>query len=158
MEYEFTTIECHQIKGRGYLHHVRVDDDFLENVDPCTLVDKIVVLDGERVRVRAVEQHAIHWRPGSEAFRNIGLLVQTINVQGLNKGGVQRVSWVAEAEKMRANPGEWQRLADRQTRARAYTLLSQVNRGVLYSFRPAGDFEAKRIHSEVWARYLGDGA
>lgn len=71
----FTTIESFPIKGRGMLHHVEVSDVDLIERDPRTLAGKDVILDGELRRVRGVETPCIPWRPGSEAFRNIGLLV-----------------------------------------------------------------------------------
>lgn len=71
----FTTIESFPIKGRGRLHWVQVSNVDLHERDPRTLVDKEVILDGELRRVRGVETPCIPWRPGSEWFRNIGLLV-----------------------------------------------------------------------------------
>jgi hypothetical protein len=66
-------------------------------------------------------------------------------------------TWTQEADELRENPGEWRMLTDRETNSRAYTMANQINRGVLFSFRPAGDFEAERRGTQVWARYLGDG-
>ena len=66
-------------------------------------------------------------------------------------------SWTEEAREMRENPGQWRLLTDRETNSRAYTMANQINTGFLTSFRPAGDFEAERRGSQVWARYLGDG-
>jgi hypothetical protein len=80
------------------------------------------------------------------------------DMSGLMVGGAFRVTWAAEAAELRAHPGEWRMLVKRDTRTGAYTCASQINRGVLTSFRPAGDFEAHRRDREVWVRYLGDGA
>lgn len=80
------------------------------------------------------------------------------NTSGLNRGGIHRVSWTEEAQELRAEPGQWRMIADRETNSRAYTMANQINRGVLRSFQPAGDFEAERRGAQVWARYLGDGA
>jgi len=73
---EFVTLDQFTIPGRGTMHVVEVSDDLLNSLDPRTLVDKFVLLDGELQRVTAVEAAAMHWRPGSEAFRHIGLLVR----------------------------------------------------------------------------------
>ena len=73
-----------------------------------------------------------------------------------------RVTWLAEANDLRANRGEWQLIVARPAtpagRHGARSMASQINRGALYAFRPAGDFEARAEGSEVHARYLGDGA
>lgn len=79
------------------------------------------------------------------------------NTSGLLVGGVHRVSWVAEAAELRAHHGEWRLLVDRDTRDGARCTASQINRGALYAFRPAGDFEARVEGTAVHARYLGDG-
>lgn len=78
-------------------------------------------------------------------------------MKGVRVGGARQVSWVEEAAWMRAHPGEWKLLTTRAKRAGAYTCASQINHGFLYSFRPAGDFEAERRDTEVWVRFLGDG-
>lgn len=81
-----------------------------------------------------------------------------LNTSGLRVGGANRISWVDEAAKMRANPGTWFFLTERVTNDGVNAFMSQIRRGVLYSFRPTGDFEARREDHQVWARYLGDGA
>jgi hypothetical protein len=81
----------------------------------------------------------------------------TLNTSGLLVGGVNRVSWMAEAEQLRNDRGEWRLLCVRKTRDCARMTVSQINRGALYAFRPAGDFEAYAQHGAVYARYLGDG-
>lgn len=68
-----------------------------------------------------------------------------------------RVSWVSEAAWLRVRHGEWVVLVTRETRAQARTMASQINRGVLWAFQPAGDFEAWADGSVVKARFLGDG-
>jgi len=68
-----------------------------------------------------------------------------------------RVTWLEQTEKLRANPGVWFPLVTRATRDGARSLVSQINRGVLYAWRPAGDFEARAEGLEVHARFLGDG-
>lgn len=72
---EFTTLETFTITGRGTVHVVAVSDEDLNNREPRTLVEKFVLLDGELRKVRGVETPCIHWRPGSEAFRNLGLFL-----------------------------------------------------------------------------------
>lgn len=57
----------------------------------------------------------------------------------------------------RARRGEWILLATRNTRAGARCTASQINRGLLRAFTPAGDFEARVEGNRVSARYLGDG-
>lgn len=79
------------------------------------------------------------------------------NTSGLLVGGINRVSWAAEAAELRANRGEYRLLVVRKTRDGARCTVSQINRGALYAFRPAGDFEAYAQHGYVYARYLGDG-
>ena len=79
------------------------------------------------------------------------------NTSGLLIGGVNRVSWADEAAELRANHGEWHLLCVRKTRDGARCTVSQINRGVLWAFRPAGDYEAYAQHGHVYARYLGDG-
>lgn len=68
-----------------------------------------------------------------------------------------RVTWLEQADKLRHNRGEWSLLVTRPTRHGARSLASQINRGALYAFRPAGDFEARAEGLEVRARFLGDG-
>lgn len=68
-----------------------------------------------------------------------------------------RVTWLGQAHEMRRSPGRWFPLATRATRDGARSLASQINRGVLYAFRPAGDYEARVQGLEVHARFLGDG-
>lgn len=70
---------------------------------------------------------------------------------------VHRVSWVIEADQLREHPAEWGLLAVRATRHGARSMASQINRGALWAFQPAGDFEARAEGNEVHARYLGDG-
>lgn len=71
---EFTTLETFTITGRGTVHVVENTHD----VDPSTLIEKVVLLDGELRKVTAFEAHAVHWRPGMKAFRHIGLMVRGI--------------------------------------------------------------------------------
>jgi hypothetical protein len=80
-----------------------------------------------------------------------------INTSGLNVGGVHRVAWLDEAADARAHQGQWRLVTVRDTRTSAYTVCSQINRGILYAFRPPGDYEARREGNAVWVRYLGDG-
>jgi hypothetical protein len=68
-----------------------------------------------------------------------------------------RVAWTEQAAQLRAHPGEWFPLVTRPTRHGARSLASQINRGALYAWRPAGDFEARAEGLEVHARFLGDG-
>lgn len=81
------------------------------------------------------------------------------NLSGLLVGGIHRVSWADEAAELRAHRGEWRLLVERKTRDGARTTASQINRGVLWAFTPAGDFEARvdPRSNEVHVRYLGDG-
>lgn len=79
------------------------------------------------------------------------------NTSGLLVGGINRVSWAAEAAELRANRGEYRLLVVRKTRDGARCTASQINRGALYAFRPAGDFEARTEGGYVYARFLGDG-
>ena len=72
---EFTTLETFSITGRGMVHVVAVSDEDLNERDPRTLVEKFVLLDGELRKVRGVETPCIPWRPGSEAFRHLGLFM-----------------------------------------------------------------------------------
>lgn len=72
---EFETLEAFPLLNRGIIHFVQQNDDDLLNRNPRTLAGKFVRLDGKRVRVQGVELPAIHWRPGSEVFRNLGLLI-----------------------------------------------------------------------------------
>lgn len=81
-----------------------------------------------------------------------------LNTSGLRRGGINRVSWVAEAAMCRARHGEWIALATRNTQAGARATASQINHGLLRAFSPAGDYEARVDGNQVWARYLGDGA
>lgn len=81
----------------------------------------------------------------------------SLNTSGLRRGGINRVSWVAEAATCRERRGEWILLATRNTQAGARCTASQINRGLLRSFTPAGDYEARVEGDRVWARFLGDG-
>lgn len=69
-----------------------------------------------------------------------------------------RVSWLVEAQQLRSRPGMWARIADRNTKHSARSMVWQIHTGALLAFRPAGDFEASARDGAVWARYLGDGA
>lgn len=63
--------------------------------------------------------------------------------------------WRVEAAMLRANPGKWLPLATRNTPAHARATASQVNRGLLHAFAPAGSYEAIADGLQVRARYRG---
>lgn len=76
-----------------------------------------------------------------------------------------RVRWVAEAQQLRDDPGEWYLIDDKRWHEQlAYAIRS----GTLKSFRPAGDFEAVAEYAgphpdhpglnryETFARYVGE--
>lgn len=80
------------------------------------------------------------------------------NTSGLLVGGINRVSWVDEAQERRDSRGQWALLTARRNQHGARTMASEINRGALWAFQPAGDFEAEAHGRTVWVRYLGDGA
>jgi len=70
-----------------------------------------------------------------------------------------RRSWVEQAGDLRHRRGQWRLLTWRRNWHTARTMVSEINRGRLLAFTPAGDFEAygDRDTLAVYARYLGNG-
>lgn len=63
--------------------------------------------------------------------------------------------WERAAEALRQTPGQWRRLTGLPTETVATT---NITRGVLAAFRPAGSFEAVRRDGDLFVIYLGDPA
>lgn len=60
--------------------------------------------------------------------------------------------WQRIADALRQHPHEWRRITGHPARGVATT---NISRGVLAAFRPAGTYEAMRRDGELFARYLG---
>lgn len=60
--------------------------------------------------------------------------------------------WQPIAEGLKRQPLEWRRITGNAAKTVATT---NITRGVLVAFRPAGTFEAVRRDGELYARYLG---
>lgn len=60
--------------------------------------------------------------------------------------------WQPIADGLRQHPREWRRITGNAAKTVATT---NITRGVLVAFRPAGTFEAVRRDGELYARYLG---
>lgn len=69
---EFTTLSRYAIAMRGTVHVV----ENRQYVDPGTLVDKAVLLDGELTKVTALQPYDWATHPHSKAYPLIGLLVR----------------------------------------------------------------------------------
>ena len=69
---EFTTRSVYTIALRGVVHVV----ENRQYVDPGSLVDKVVLLDGELQKVTALQPYSWATHPGSKAYPLIGLLVR----------------------------------------------------------------------------------
>lgn len=69
--------------------------------------------------------------------------------------------WTAEANQLRARPGEWAHVSTRNTRQAAAGAAMNIRRGNLNPFNPPGAFEAisRTVGGEfrVYARYVGNG-
>lgn len=63
--------------------------------------------------------------------------------------------WQRVADLLRQTPGQWRRI---NTPAAATVATTNITRGVLAPFRPAGAFEAVRRDGDLFAIYLGDPA
>lgn len=63
-----------------------------------------------------------------------------------------------EADRLRKNPRRWALLEKGMDRRKAYTLASNIKRGNLAAFRPAGAFEVVAKEGSVWVRFTGEGA
>jgi len=59
--------------------------------------------------------------------------------------------WASIAETLKRHPGVWHTIRDDQT-----TATTNINDGVLAAFRPAGDFEARRIGGILEVRAIDD--
>lgn len=69
---EFTTRSVYTVAMRGVVHVV----ENRQYVDPGTLVDKVVLLDGELRKVTALHPYSWATHPHSKAYPLIGLLVK----------------------------------------------------------------------------------
>lgn len=64
-------------------------------------------------------------------------------------------AWQNEAAELKARPGQWARVATKQTTSSAGTLASRIKEGQIRAFIPAGHFQAVIRGMDVWARYVG---
>lgn len=62
--------------------------------------------------------------------------------------------WHAVVQSLKERPGQWAQVSDVHG-AGSYT--TQIRRGALRDFRPAGDFEAVSRKGVLWVRYVGAG-
>lgn len=60
--------------------------------------------------------------------------------------------WQPIADGLRQHPGEWRRITGHPA---ATVATTNITRGVLAPFRPAGTFEARRTEGNLLIRYLG---
>lgn len=60
--------------------------------------------------------------------------------------------WQRIADGLRQAPREWRRITGHNA---ATVATTNIARGVLVAFRPAGEFEAVRRDGQLYARYLG---
>lgn len=58
--------------------------------------------------------------------------------------------WAPVVEALKAIKGEWRKIDGDTT-----TASTNIERGVIAAFRPAGSFEAHRLDGELYVRYLG---
>lgn len=59
--------------------------------------------------------------------------------------------WQTIAETLKRHPGIWHTI-----KGDATTATTNINDGVLAAFRPAGDYEARRIDGRLEVRYVDD--
>jgi hypothetical protein len=63
--------------------------------------------------------------------------------------------WQQVAAALRQSRGEWRRVTGHPAKGVATT---NITRGVLAAFRPAGEYEAMRRDGELYVRWLGTSA
>jgi hypothetical protein len=62
--------------------------------------------------------------------------------------------WGAIAEKLKASPGEWFEVKDHgMTQSSVQVYCSNIRRGILMPFRPAGTFDAKYEGTRLWVSF-----
>lgn len=68
-------------------------------------------------------------------------------------------AWVEEALALRTNPGQWAHFPEFDSRPYAHraSFTQSVRSGRIKAFR-SGQFEARVIKGQVWARYVGESA
>ena len=81
----------------------------------------------------------------------------SIRFAELPAGRTTANAWGAEADALRANPGQWAHFEeyDDMTTTQRTNLAGNIKRGALKAFKD-GTFEARVIKGELWVRFVGD--
>ena len=56
---------------------------------------------------------------------------------------------------LKRNPGEWFKIASKDTQNAAANMAWKINNGLILAFRPEGDFDAYSTGKDVVARFVG---